>query len=229
VSDANPARFSPLLEKLYEEDGASVAELREPGDAALLYPEEAECCHGFAAVRRAEFAAGRLCARRALSELGYTAFPLLVNSDRTPRWPAGVVGSISHTNGFCGAVVAETNRFRGIGVDVEIAGRVTPDMWPELFTDGERAVLERLTPEARTAVAAIAFSAKESFYKCQFPATGSWVDFHDVLVSLQGDATRAGSFTVHSARGKRALTMLPLRGRFCIQGEFVATGIAMGT
>ena len=77
-----------------------------------------------------EFAAGRLCARRALGEFGRRGFPIPVARDRQPFWPAGVVGSITHTAGLCAAVVAERSRLAALGVDTELGGAVKPELWP---------------------------------------------------------------------------------------------------
>ena len=50
--------------------------MRVPGDASLLAPEEAAIVANAVPKRVGEFAAGRLCARRALAELGMSrAFP----------------------------------------------------------------------------------------------------------------------------------------------------------
>jgi hypothetical protein len=63
--------------------------------------------------RRAEFAAGRACARAALRRLGINGWPLLVGSKREPLWPAGVVGSITHTDGLVAAAVSRRPHLPG--------------------------------------------------------------------------------------------------------------------
>ena len=95
-----------------------------PGDASLLYPEEAVSVAKAVPKRVGEFAAGRLCARRALAEFGITGVPLTMAPDRAPVWPESMVGSITHTRGLCAAVVAERRRFASLGIDVEVAGDV---------------------------------------------------------------------------------------------------------
>jgi enterobactin synthetase component D len=69
--------------------------------------------------RKAEFLAGRLGARRALAELGLEAPPLPVGPDRSAVWPAGCVGSITHTHGFVSVAAARADRVRSLGVDSE--------------------------------------------------------------------------------------------------------------
>ncbi len=220
--------------------GVAAAELREDADASLLYPAEAAFCAGFAPQRSADFAAGRLCARRALADLGILDFPIAVNADRSPRWPPGITGSISHTEGYCCAVAADAHVFGSIGVDVEILGRIDSEVAPLIFTRDEAAFLSTLTGAARRHAATIIFSAKEALYKCQFAVTGQWLDFHDVTVELAlpthpelvvGTADVAsGSLRVAASDDRSALDgrIVPeLSGRFFVDGDRVATGISM--
>ena len=95
---------------------------RDPRDvdaASALMPAEAEALGAVAPKRLREHAAGRLCAHAALGRLGARGAPLLNDADRIPRWPEGVVGTISHTRAWCVAAVARASDARAIGVDVE--------------------------------------------------------------------------------------------------------------
>src|SRR5205814_2684364 len=56
--------------------------------------------------RRAEFFAGRLCAMLAIEELCGMAHAVPVKPDRSPSWPEGLLGSITHTDHRALAVVA---------------------------------------------------------------------------------------------------------------------------
>lgn len=203
-------------------------ELRGRADPSELYPAEAAACRHAAAKRVAEFAAGRSCARRALHELGIDGFPLLVNPDRSARWPLGTVGSITHTRTFCGAVAGERSRFAGIGVDAEEVGRITSAMWRYLFTPPETAQLASLDGRERDRCAAIMFSAKEAFYKCQRPCTGTWLDFLDVAIDLSPTDPDGGRFMIYP-RGAacRALFNVALpSGAYRLEDGRVLTGIA---
>ncbi len=224
----NTARASDLLTSLFS---ASVVacELRGEGDVTSLLPEEAGSCQPFRAKRLAEFAAGRSCARLALGALGFPQFALRANSDRTPRWPEGVVGSITHTAGFCGAVVDFRANVAALGVDVEIVARVGRELWPQVFTTAEYAALAALDETQRERFAALVFSAKEAFYKAQFGLTGRWLDFGDVIVEDRPEGPRAGSLVVRAA-SPRAGSLprgLAAAGRYRFEGAFVATGIAL--
>ena len=179
----NPAALSPAMSALFP-PGIAAAELRQPGDASLLYPEEAVSVQRAVPKRVGEFAAGRLCARRALAEFGITQFALKMAPDRVPVWPDSMVGSITHTLGFGAAVVAERRRFGSLGIDVEAAGGVKRELWRHICVPAESAWLESLPQAAQTSAATLLFSAKEAFYKCQYPVTKERMTFADLCVSL---------------------------------------------
>ena len=187
-------------------------DLRETADASLLFPEEAGTCGTFRPKRLADFAAGRLCARRALAQLGFENFALRRNGDHTPRWPEGIVGSITHTAGFCGAVADRRENVAGLGLDAEVVASVVPELWRQLLTGAELAELAPLAIAQGERLAALAFSAKEAFYKAQFGLTESWLDFTDVIVVAQPAAPERGTFSLRAALGGRAARTGPARG-----------------
>lgn len=226
---AGSAVASPLIAGLFARD-VIASELRGPGARDRLHPREAAQCAGFAPGRIAEFAAGRSCARRALAELGITNFALDANADRSPRWPENIAGSITHTRGFCAAVVGRTPPLRGIGIDAETIGRVTPDIHHLIFDAEEARALATLDVATRMRAQTIVFSAKEAFYKCQYPITRAWRDFHDVTIELTSPAAEAGDFTVNASSTTSVTDWglsLPIRGRFAIEYDLVVTGIAI--
>jgi 4'-phosphopantetheinyl transferase EntD len=181
----NPATLSTVLSELFPPDVAA-AELRQAGDSSLLYREEAVSVAKAVPKRVGEFAAGRLCARRALAQFGITDFALKMAPDRVPVWPDSMVGSITHTRGFGAAVVAERRRFSSLGLDVEAAGGVKRELWRHICVPAESDWLESLPEAARACAATLVFSAKEAFYKCQYPVTGERMGFADLCVTLPG-------------------------------------------
>ncbi len=200
----------------------------EPGDASLLLAAEAACLQRAVPKRIAEFAAGRVCARRALHELGIDDFALLVGGDREPVWPAGFVGSITHTEGFCAAVVAARARYLGLGIDVERQGAVGRHLWPSICAPAEEAWLEDSRDRA-VDLATVIFAAKEAFYKSQFPLTRERLHFHDVVIRIGDRDADAGSFTVEPERAIQVTDFiaLPLAGRYRIGAGFVFAGLAI--
>jgi 4'-phosphopantetheinyl transferase EntD len=209
--------------------GAVVADLREPGDPGLLLPEEAAYLGRAAPKRAQEFAAGRLCARRALAEFGIVDFPLRVGDDRQPRWPDSMVGSITHTARFCAAVVAERQRARALGLDSEVVGDVNPEIWPRVCTPLETAWLQSLSAAERAAAVTLIFSAKEAFYKCQYPLVGERLNFHDVRFEATEWGASDGTYSMHPTRSIAvcAHTALPLHGRYLFHEAFVTAGMSV--
>ena len=224
----NPARLSALVTRQFP-PGVVGAELRIAGDPSLLLPAETRFLARAVPKRIQEFSAGRLCARRALAQFGFTDYPLTMNDDRRPQWPDTIVGSITHTAEFCGAVVAQRGQFLAIGLDTEIVGRVTPEIWPTICTPEEAAWLHTLGEPEQSRCAALVFSAKESFYKCQYGVTRQWLEFDDVTLSLPSGDARAGYFSLRPRRRIPALERgtMPLIGRFEFHGSLVATGVIL--
>jgi 4'-phosphopantetheinyl transferase EntD len=136
--------------------------------------------------RRAEFAAGRHCARAALARFGVPAGPVPIGSRRQPVWPSGFVGSITHCEGYAAAAVARRTTHRGVGIDAERIGAVTPDLYGDLFTGPERDGIARVQARLRPVVSAILFSAKEALYKAQFAPFGLPLDFQDCELRIRG-------------------------------------------
>jgi len=224
----NPAKLSPLLTRLFPA-GVVGAELRIAGDPTLLLSGEARNLGRAVPERIREFAAGRLCARRALAEFGFPDAPLRMNSDRRPRWPAPVVGSITHAPGMCGAAVAKERQFRAIGLDMEIVGRVSPEIWPTICSPEETVWLAGLREPEQSRCAALIFSAKEAFYKCQYGVTRQWLEFDDVALDPPSAGASAGCFAL---RPRRKIALLehdttPIMGRYEFHGSLVVTGMVL--
>ena len=49
---------------------------------------------------------------------------------------------VIRAKGYAAAIVGEARDFEGVGVDAERVGGVGEDLWPRLFTDNSRFVLE---------------------------------------------------------------------------------------
>ena len=181
--------------------------------------------------RAREFAAGRLCARKALESFGITGFAVRAAPDRQPLWPDPVVGSITHTTGFCAAVIAERARFASLGIDTEMAEAVKTELWPSICVPAELGWIEALPPAERARAATLIFSAKEAFYKCQYPRTGEWLSFSDLrIVPLEWGAAH-GVFALE-AQSPMALFAAPqaaarLLTAYRFHEEFVSAGVAL--
>ena len=214
-----PVRRSSRLEALaggdivaFESSGSVSADTLLPGEAAIVANAVPK--------RIGEFAAGRACARAALTQLGIGEFELRSAADRSPLWPPGIVGSISHTDGFCGVAAGSSAHVLGLGLDAESRHRVGPDLWRRICTQEERRELAMLTTVQATERATLIFSAKESFYKAQYPLTRQWLNFADVTVHVGSD-----HFDVVPQRSLAiaALRPAPWRGRLLLDGDLALT------
>ncbi|WP_300438072.1 4'-phosphopantetheinyl transferase [uncultured Mameliella sp.] len=161
-----------------------------PGEGDL-FPAEVAAIARARPARRAEFAAGRLAARRAMAQLDVPTAAIPMGADRAPVWPKGLVGSISHAEGLCLAVVAGAKDYRSLGIDIEGDGPLAEDLIPEICRPEEIALL----PKAfRAAEAKRLFSAKEAVYKAHYPLAGQVFGFHGLQVDLAQGRAR---FTDH--------------------------------
>ena len=184
--DQGPIWRSARLERLC---GSGVVAFESNGAAPmdLLLPAEAAAIATAAPNRIAEFAAGRACARAALAALGIPGFELKNGADRAPQWPDGIVGSISHTDGFCGAVAAHAQQVLALGLDAETRRRVQPRLWQRICTPWEREYLANLPQTQAEELGTVIFSAKEAFYKAQYPLTRQWLNFSDIAIQVESD------------------------------------------
>lgn len=224
----NPAYLSDPLGRLFS-PGAVVAVLREAGDPGLLLPDEAASMGRAVPKRLQEFAAGRLCARRALAEFGVRDFPLRPADDRQPIWPDSMAGSITHTEGFCAAAVALRRRVGALGLDSEVVGDIKVEIWPRICVPIEMAWVRSLAAAEQAAAVTLIFSAKEAFYKCQYPVVRERLDFPDVSIEAAQWGASEGVFRVHSTRSIAiaAHRPLPMPGRYLFHDGFVTAGMEL--
>ena len=136
------------------------------------------------AKRQREYITGRQLARTALAQLGVPPRPIVTQADRSPAWPQGIVGSISHTNTWCAVAMASSCDFATIGLDIEEDVPLDLDLLRTVCVRSELDWLRRLPPDEAGRKAKIVFSAKEACYKAQYPLTGQFLDFDAFSVRL---------------------------------------------
>ena len=218
-----------MIETLFPPPVLTLSATPEMWSGTLL-PEEEACLSPRAiAKRRREFTAGRVCARAALLRLGIRDFPLLAAPDRSPVWPPGIVGSLSHSADYCGVAVARRDLVAGVGLDVEQARPLEGRVVSIICTPAEIRRLDTLPDLPAGLWAMIVFCAKESTYKCWHPLTRIFLDFHDVEIDL---VPRAGTFTARilrtrSAEGGAGPAIRSLHGRFARDDAHVFAGVTI--
>ncbi len=206
-------------------------------DHEPLHPSEEPAVARAVAKRRAEHAAGRACARAALVALGEPAGPVPRDAaDRgAPVWPAGVVGSITHCDGYRAAAVAHATDVLALGIDAEPHGPL-PDGVLEVIhsTETERAALKTLTAQAPDVHwDRLLFSAKETVYKAWYPYHHRMLGFEEAELLLARDPSAPD----HGTYTARLLIPGPLlaegvgpevfTGRWIARDGFVVTAITV--
>jgi 4'-phosphopantetheinyl transferase EntD len=169
--------------------------VRQVTSQAEAFEYEVEGSHLANAVlaRRNEFIAGRCCARMALAQIGQAACALPIDVDGLPIWPIATLGSITHSRGLCCAVAASANNMMYLGVDLEKTNRLSSRAM-------ERVVhpLEVATVGENQALGSLLFSAKEAFYKAQFPILGAKPNFKDLALQIHGNTQRLSVLEIAS-------------------------------
>jgi 4'-phosphopantetheinyl transferase EntD len=159
--------------------------IAEGDEAALLSDEMAAFAGSVTKVRRASGAA-RIVARQLLSRFGYFEPQAIPKSTGgMPVWPNDIVGSLAHDAKVAVAAMAARQDFLSIGVDVEPAEPIDPDLLGMIATPAERA-----TAPAEPTRGRLLFSIKEAVYKAVYPLDGRFLDHHDVEVSLPAGTAR---------------------------------------
>jgi enterobactin synthetase component D / holo-[acyl-carrier protein] synthase len=188
----------PLLDGLLPGAVVVAERFRDP-PAPQLFPQEEALVEAAVEKRRREFATVRTCAREALARLGIPPVPILPLGGaaapfgrRAPRWPTGVVGSMTHCDGYRGAALARSAALASVGVDAESHLPLPARVTAAIATPEESESLDALREaEPETAWERILFSAKESVYKALFPLTGHPLGFHDCTITLCVDGNFA--------------------------------------
>ena len=223
-----------MIEELLPDTVCAAETVGDDPEAALL-PAEAPIVARAVEKRRREVANARTCARRALRELtgGHGPDPAILRGEKgEPRWPAGVVGSMTHTAGYCAAVVGRADRVRSVGIDAESHGPLPEgvlghigfgaelDMLAGLesvLADGERIWWDRLL-----------FSAKESVYKAWYPLTGRWLGFEQAAVVLDpATGTFRASILVDGTTREPGPPLTEMSGNYLVRNGFVLTAIVL--
>lgn len=209
-------------------DGVACVEFFcDPPGIRLFASEEAALA---AAVdkRRREYATVRHCARLALADLGLPPVPILNGPDREPLWPPGIVGSMTHCDGYRAAALALAGTLASIGIDAEPHAPLPPGVLHLVARPDEVAHLARLAAEVpEVHWDRLLFSAKESIYKAWFPLARRWLGFDDATLNFD-PASRVFTAVLHRAGPRvcgRALTTMA--GRWLVHNGLILTAVTV--
>jgi 4'-phosphopantetheinyl transferase EntD len=173
-----------MIEKILPADVAYAEAFTDPPDVAL-FPIEQAAISNAVEKRRREFTTGRDCARRALAALNIAPAPILPGDRGAPQWPPGIVGSITHCDGYRAAAVAPASQLRTIGLDAEPDEALPRGVLKTISLPQEQARLRDLAAVAPgTHWDRLLFSAKETTYKAWFPLAGTWLGFEEADITI---------------------------------------------
>jgi enterobactin synthetase component D / holo-[acyl-carrier protein] synthase len=198
-----------------------------PGLSAL--PEEEPLIARSVAKRRNEFIAVRHCARLALAELGVPPAPILKGDKGEPCWPDGVVGSLTHCEGYRGAAVARSERVRSVGIDAEPHDVLPKGVLDAISLPAERSTIGTLPADLHWD--RILFCAKEATYKAWFPLTRRWLGFEDAHITFDvgpsGDTGTFASKILIDPTAESGSPLTVLSGRWSVTDGLALTAIVL--
>jgi enterobactin synthetase component D len=186
-----------------------------------LYVEEREQVQNCVLKRQLEFATGRWCMRKAISYLGRPPCPILPGPGREPIMPKNMVGSISHTRGYCCAIAGVG--VRGVGVDVEIIDpTVDQEVWKLIYGEQERLKMQAIKGMDPIRGSFAIYSAKETVFKSLYPFVKRYFGFeaaHADIVPTE-NVIRVTLTQDLSVEFKKGIT---LDVQYSNMGEFILT------
>ncbi|MBL1086022.1 4'-phosphopantetheinyl transferase superfamily protein [Streptomyces actinomycinicus] len=200
---------------------------------APLYPAEEALVARAVAKRRREFAAVRGCARRAMEKLGVPPQAVVSGERGAPTWPDGILGSMTHCDGYGAAALVRAGDLASLGIDAEPHGQLPEGVGATVFLPAEIARLDRLAAQwPAVHWDRILFSAKESVYKAWFPLTRKWLDFSEADITLHA----ASDGRPHGTLQARLLVPGPVvgghqlqdfEGRWIVRDGVAATSVVV--
>ena len=151
----------------------------QPDLAGFLTDEEAESMQNCTTVVQNRAAAARLAARELLAQEGYPEWSLPRKHGDAPAWPTGLTGSISHSDEFAAAAIAQCGPVECVGIDIEPAEPLPAGVRETVVVAGDVAGSYPVEIVDR-----IIFCAKEASYKAVYPIDRRFLEFADVKVDL---------------------------------------------
>jgi 4'-phosphopantetheinyl transferase EntD len=145
-----------------------------------LWPGERAAVAQAVGRRQAEFATGRALLRQLIGD----DVEIRRGDDRRPHFPSGVIGTLAHDQEIAVAATTTSPSCRALGVDVEMATAISPDVASLI-----------LRPEERHLDPHLVFVLKEAVYKAWSSLGGGLLDHHEVTVALD-DSGRDFTATV---------------------------------
>ncbi|WP_072802094.1 4'-phosphopantetheinyl transferase Npt [Rhodococcoides yunnanense] len=213
-------------------NGVVAAELFADPPGLVPHPLEAPLVAKAVDKRKREFTSARHCARLAMGKLGIEPAAIMRGKSGAPQWPKGVVGSLTHCDGYRGAVLAHALQVRSVGIDAEPHGPLPDGVLDAVSLPAERDWLSGLVDDG-THWDRLLFCAKEATYKAWEPLTGRWLGFEDAHITFvrtgSGDDV-SGTFHSRLLVSGQTVSGPPLTsfdGRWLVSDGLIVTAIAV--
>ena len=179
--------------------------------------------------RENEYRISRQCARQALSQIDPAMSSVIIasNPDRSPLWPEGYVGSITHTDGYVAVVVALSRDVRAIGIDSEkrMSVETVKEIKDLVASKMEQALCTDMSQEQLFYT--LIFSAKESVFKALYPTVKHMFDFTDVQLLRLDMIARVFRVILLADLCEEFPKGTEIEGRFEVSGGYVNTSVIM--
>ncbi len=133
--------------------------------------------------RKAEFLSGYFLSKYVLNEAGCDVSEITVEN-RLPVWPNGYIGSISQCKDLVAVAVCETHLYLSTGLNVEsvFTQEVATEMSFSVLDPLEKALLSAAGFDFPT-MTSLAYSAKESLFKCLYQIKKTKSTFLDYRIN----------------------------------------------
>jgi 4'-phosphopantetheinyl transferase EntD len=218
-----------VLERILP-DHVAVVSMTEDVSDAPLYPEEEATVGRAVEKRRREFVTARTCARQALGRLGLPAQAIPSGEKGEPRWPEGVVGSITHCTDYRACALARSTDLATIGVDAEVDEPLPEGLLPDIALPEERQLILDLEAEApNVSWDRLLFSIKESVYKAWFPLARQWLGFEDATVTIDPHRGTFSAQLLVPGPSVGGLVLDGFSGRWLAEDGLLLAAIALPT
>ncbi|WP_405165822.1 4'-phosphopantetheinyl transferase superfamily protein [Nocardia sp. NBC_01499] len=211
--------------------GVASAELLDYPEDLKAHPAEEHLIAKAVEKRRRDFIGARHCARLALAELGEPPVAIGKGERGAPIWPRGIVGSLTHCDGYRAAALAHKMRFRSIGIDAEPHAALPEGVLDSVTLPPEREWLK--TNDSALHLDRLVFCAKEATFKAWWPLTARWLGFEEAHITfeIQDSSGDSGQGTFHSEllvpgqTNDGGVPLLSFDGRWLITDGFILTAI----
>lgn len=213
--------------------GVATAELLRYPEELRVHPGEEHLIAKSVEKRRRDFIGARYCARQALAQLGEPQVAIGKGERGMPLFPRGVVGSLTHCDGYRAAALAHRLRWRSVGIDAEPHGPLPDGVLDSVSLPAERQWLKGALPATGLHMDRLLFCAKEATYKAWFPLTLRWLGFEDahITFTIDDDGTSGGfrsELLIPGQTTDGGAPLLSFDGRWLIGEGLILTAIAVG-